>query len=386
MNFNFPPILRRPRFILASIFFLSCLLIIFQNQYQLRNLLSYSTRPLWDHEEGPSNIIPHYYAEGLSLQSDEICALHNWPKRSYKVRIKVIDAILMSSELDLLEIRMNELHPVVDKFYIIESNTTFTGMEKKTYFRDNRERFKSFDNKIEYYFLPGGPLKAGETAFDRELHTRNTLSTSIHAHVSEFPPGFQPMVIMSDVDEIPSWTAIKLLKMCDFGETIHLKLRNYLYSFEWYIGQQSWRASVNIWKPDSYYRHSMTNSKVVGWNNVLADAGWHCSFCFRTVDEYVLKMQGYSHSDRLAGNANLLERERIQKVICEGKDIFGMLPEAYNYGDLISQMNPQPQKGAVHIPRYIIDHHKTFKFLLPGGCIRENSAEEPALGKDKRTD
>ena len=37
---------------------------------------------------------------------------------------------------------------------------------------------------------------------------------------------------------------------------------------------------------------------------------------------------GYSHADRVTDPA-LLQPERIQQVICEGKDIFGMLPEAY---------------------------------------------------------
>jgi len=43
-----------------------------------------------------------------------------------------------------------------------------------------------------------------------------------------------------------------------------------------------------------------------------------------------MKMKGFSHSDRIGGNMALLEPERIQDTICKGKDIFGMLPEAYS--------------------------------------------------------
>ena len=77
-------------------------------------------------------------------------------------------------------------------------------------------------------------------------------------------------------------------------------------------------------------------------------------------------MQGFSHADRIAGRLNLLDPKRIQDTICKGKDIFGMLPEAYSvsthipnrmalsqvsdasdppcsqYVDLFSQMNLQP--------------------------------------------
>lgn len=39
------------------------------------------------------------------------------------------------------------------------------------------------------------------------------------------------LVIMSDVDEIPSRHTISLLQACDFGHSIHLQLRNFLYRY-----------------------------------------------------------------------------------------------------------------------------------------------------------
>lgn len=62
----------------------------------------------------------------------------------------MLDAVLMSSELDLLEIRMNELDAVVDYFLIVESNATFTGLPKETYFAKNRARYAKFEHKIIY--------------------------------------------------------------------------------------------------------------------------------------------------------------------------------------------------------------------------------------------
>ncbi|KAG6857710.1 hypothetical protein H0H87_004126 [Tephrocybe sp. NHM501043] len=53
-------------------------------------------------------------------------------------------------------------------------------------------------------------------------------------------------------------------------------------------------------------------------------------------------MKGFSHSDRIGGNMKLLDPRRIQETICRGKDIFGMLPEAYSYKDLLSQMSLEP--------------------------------------------
>jgi beta-1,4-mannosyl-glycoprotein beta-1,4-N-acetylglucosaminyltransferase len=56
----------------------------------------------------------------------------------------------MSSELDLLEIRMHELDWVVDRFFILESNATFTGLPKETHFANNRQRFAQFEKRISY--------------------------------------------------------------------------------------------------------------------------------------------------------------------------------------------------------------------------------------------
>ena len=122
--------------------------ILIQNQYQIRNTLSYATRPLWDAADGPKEVITHYYAEGMKMDP-HACLLHGWKERQAK-DIKVMDAVLMSSEVDLLEIRMNELDSVVDKFFIIESNATFTGLSKETYFAKNRQRFSKFEEKIVY--------------------------------------------------------------------------------------------------------------------------------------------------------------------------------------------------------------------------------------------
>lgn len=123
--------------------------LLVQYQLQIRNLISYSTRPLWDKANGPKHIVPHYYAEGMEMDA-HTCGLHGWAPRSDLQDYKVLDAVLMSSELDLLEIRLNELNPVVDRFFIVESNATFTGLPKQTYFASNRARFTKFDKKISY--------------------------------------------------------------------------------------------------------------------------------------------------------------------------------------------------------------------------------------------
>jgi hypothetical protein len=51
----------------------------------------------------------------------------------------------------------------------------------------------------------------------------------IRTHVLTLTGDARPIVLMSDLDEIPARHTVDLLKNCDFGPSIHLQLRDYLY-------------------------------------------------------------------------------------------------------------------------------------------------------------
>lgn len=70
-----------------------------------------------------------------------------------------------------------------------------------------------------------------------------------------------PVMVFSDLDEIPSRRTVELLKSCEFESPMHLGMRSFLYSFEWEEGgeAESWRAQAWVWKDrgqglEDYYR------------------------------------------------------------------------------------------------------------------------------------
>lgn len=128
-------------------------------------------------------------------------------------------------------------------------------------------RFARFAHKITYRLHPGRVPTTSESAFAVEAEHRDAMTRLIAASASGLEA---PLVIMSDVDEIPSGHTIELIKQCAFPKVLHLQLRNYVYSYEWPSGWRSWRAQVHEWAPGSYYRHSKAGE------DILADAGWHC--------------------------------------------------------------------------------------------------------------
>lgn len=342
-------------FLLLLILVPICVIGIFTHGQKI----SYFFRPLWDNPPPPFIRVPHYYAENVSM--DHLCRLHGWSLRSEPRR--VFDAIIFSNELDMLEVRWRELHPYVSKFVILESNTTFTGIPKPLFFASNRARFAFAEDKIAHGVFSGRAADRGshKDPFVVESEQRGAMNGLLHR--TGISNG--DLLIMSDTDEIPSPHTIKLLQWCDeVPPVLHLELRHYMYSFEFPVDYSSWRATAHIYGPWTQYRHSRQT------NIILSDAGWHCSFCFRYIREFVFKMTAYSHADRVK-RSDFLKHSRIQKLICQGDDLFDMLPEEYSFSELIKKMGSIPRSAsAVNLPAYLIENAVKYRFLLPGGCIR----------------
>ncbi|KAK9934589.1 hypothetical protein M0R45_021726 [Rubus argutus] len=288
--------------------------------------ISYFLRPLWESPPKPFHDIPHYYHENVSMEN--LCKLHGWGIREYPRR--VFDAVLFSNEMDILTIRWKELYPYITQFVLLESNSTFSGLFKPLYFANNRDQFKFVEPRLTYGRV-GRKSKKGENPFVEEAYQRQALDQLLQIAV------------------------------------LHLRLRNYLYSFEFLVDNNSWRASVHRYREKvTKYAHFRQT------DDVLADAGWHCSFCFRKIGEFIFKMKAYSHNDRIRFN-KYLNPTRVQNVICKGDDLFDMLPEEYTFKEIIGKMGPIPHSfSAVHLPSYLLENAEKYKFLLPGNCKRES--------------
>nr|GEW53216.1 glycosyl transferase, family 17 [Tanacetum cinerariifolium] len=198
---------------------------------------TYFLRPLWQSPPPPFIQIPHYYHENVSMPA--LCDLHGWKVREYPRR--VYDAVLFNNEIDMLTIRWKELYPYITQFVLLESNSTFTGIPKPHFFAINQERFDFVKPRLTYATIPGGSRK-GKIAFYEEAYQRVAVDRLLRIAGIED----DDLLIMSDVDEIPSGHTIDLLRWCDGSPPImHLHLRNFLYSFEFNVEHKSWRASVH---------------------------------------------------------------------------------------------------------------------------------------------
>src|SRR5262245_48971218 len=109
---------------------------------------------------------------------------------------RVFDCFTFFNELDILEIRLAELDPLVDRFVIVEATRTFTAKPKPLYFADNRQRYERYAHKIIHVVVDDIPLDA-PTHWAREAYQRDAIMRGL----TEAAP--DDRIIISDCDEIP---------------------------------------------------------------------------------------------------------------------------------------------------------------------------------------
>ncbi len=175
----------RHRWLLVSLAcFLAVVIFLLHRDHAFRNTLSYSTRPLWDKEDStfPQHEIPHFTAWSISANDTAACRRHGWIP--YSQRPKVYDVIIFSVELEMLELRFQELYEAVDAFVIVESSTTFTGKPKKLGF--DQSRYAKYRDKIIYRTIAGRALVPGEGPFAIEGEQRRHVTDLLRNDVQ--PP------------------------------------------------------------------------------------------------------------------------------------------------------------------------------------------------------
>jgi len=107
----------------------------------------------------------------------------------------IIDCFPFFNELDILEIRLNVLNKVVDKFVLVEASKTQSLLDKPYYFEENKERYKHFLDKIIHIKIDDFPKKDG---WAMENYQRNCIVKGLR----QIDLKEEDIIGISDVDEI----------------------------------------------------------------------------------------------------------------------------------------------------------------------------------------
>lgn len=131
--------------------------------------------------------------------------------------MKVYDLWPFFNELDLLELRLAELDPVVDVFGAVEVPRTFTDLPKALYLTEalKSSRFDRWKDKIRVYVPPSYPSGPHPTV---DWFQRAQLGKNAHDASAD------DIILISDVDEIPSREAVDAIKRSNIPLTVLMDL------------------------------------------------------------------------------------------------------------------------------------------------------------------
>nr|BFD66738.1 benzoate transporter [Bdellovibrio sp. HAGR004] len=243
---------------------------------------------------------------------------------------KVYDCFSFFNELDLLEIRLNELNDVVDVFVLVEATRTFQNKPKDLIFEKNKERFARFLPKIRHVVVDKYP-----TFFTRFRRTKTwDFERNQRDFVSKGLTDCQPddLILLSDVDEIPRKEAIEKAKSLPYLKVFRQKMFYYyvncfVYDYNEPIeycaeGYMPWHGSIAVHYKDftnfEDLRTSRNQKKTK--RSFIENGGWHYSW-LGGVDRVLQKLDAYSHQEHNT-EANR-SPERIRELISSGGDLFG---------------------------------------------------------------
>ena len=254
----------------------------------------------------------------------------------------LIDSFLFFQELDLLEIRLKYLYPLVDHFIIIEAKQSFKGSPKKFIFEQNRKRYKKYLDKIIYYkikdihfsyeglieFLEKSNSKAMKTLSqfiqNHDYYDKNNLSfildtyhrECIHIALKKNCKD-QDIILLSDLDEIPSFKILKKLKK---EKKLNYSTVFIQHEFQYFLNnyaKSDWYGTIA--SPYKLIKKYSLNELRNNSNKLprIFNSGYHFT-SIGNKKSIINKIESWGHQEF----NNDIIKDNLEENIKNGKDIF----------------------------------------------------------------
>jgi beta-1,4-mannosyl-glycoprotein beta-1,4-N-acetylglucosaminyltransferase len=217
--------------------------------------------------------------------------------------MEIIDTFHFNNEIELLDLRVHILEDIVDKFIVKEADETFTRNPKKC-LAALYDHPKVFTHKVE---LPDG------TPWERDTYQKTA-----KVNLDEFGISSDALIMMSDVDEMPSVEAIhrmttelKYGMLCRFMQRPFQRFLNVEQIGQPWSGTRVCLASTYHLLNDGNFSHHMPAYSI-------GKGGWHWSFLGDT-EMIIDKIKSYGHTQFNTPETIRLIDERV----ANSQDVLG---------------------------------------------------------------
>ena len=201
--------------------------------------------------------------------------------------MKIYDCFLFFNELDILEIRLNELYNVVDKFIIVEATESHNNKPKDLFFLKNKSRFNKFLDKIDHFIIDRFD---SNQCWARENYQRNFLQNGVSKAEDN------DIILISDLDEIPKKEQVLNLKSQSLFPYVFVQRHSsvFLNRVNKYEQEGRWLGTAAALKKDIITFQDIINTK----NNFtqIENGGWHFSYC-GDAKKIAYKIKNFAHSE-----------------------------------------------------------------------------------------
>jgi len=271
----------------------------------------------------------------------------------------IYDCFTFFNELDLLEIRLNYLNSVVDKFVLVEMGITHSGQSKPFYYEENKERYAQFADKIIHIKVEDYPDMDSISDYEKGWCLENYQRDCIMRGLNDAED--DDTIMISDVDEIPSIEAITSFQGGLFAMRQKM-MYYYLNCLD--VSNQYWFRGTKICDMDilMYPGFEVEDENLVKHTQkgfptyirfyeglAILQGGWHFSY-LGGAEAVVKKIKAFAHQE--FNNENYTDVKEIERKILEGEDIFG---RGYKY-----EAVPIDET----FPDYIVKNQEKYKHLI----------------------
>lgn len=231
--------------------------------------------------------------------------------------MKIIDGFQFFNELELLQIRLEELYDIVDFFVISECTKTHQNKFKPLFYNENKDKFKKYSEKIIHHIFD--PIE-----FPYPWYIENEQRNEIKN--AKFELASKDIFLLSDADEIMSFESVKFIKEnSDKFKIPRTAIMQMSYGYINTVIKQpahhkNWKGTVIL--PYEYFKIQNLNY----WRDkkdsldIYQNAGWHLSF-MGGPERIKTKIQSYAHSE--FNNEEHINLQTIEEKIKSLKDPLG---------------------------------------------------------------
>lgn len=272
--------------------------------------------------------------------------------------MKIYDCFTFFNELELLEIRLEELWDSVDYFVIAEATMSHSGNPKELILKNNLSRFDKYMSKIRHVIVDDMPNT--NDSWIRERFQRKALERQLHDLEKD------DIIIVSDMDEIPRAEAIELVKVDEndydryiFTIPMFQYKINYMKYFD--IAKQ---PNIMVVRARAFTNPQQEREYTWPWipkpdNLVYIDhAGWHFTY-FGDDENAITKLKNFAHVE--ANKKELIDNHNIDWMV-ENK--YGHHGIKYHERFDIVQVDE-------YFPSYITNNKEKYKdMIVPNAVFR----------------